>query len=83
MDALEKWKIKHVNVGETVGAVAVDKYGHVAVATSTGGRNGKMVGRVGDTSVIGAGSYADDNIGAVSTTGINNICSSDKSIVIF
>ncbi|XP_044730186.1 isoaspartyl peptidase/L-asparaginase isoform X2 [Chrysoperla carnea] len=81
LEALEKWKkkggIANTEIGPdqnpgsvgTVGAVAVDRYGHVAVATSTGGINGKMVGRVGDTAIIGAGSYADDNIGAVSTTG--------------
>lgn len=53
----------------TVGAVAVDAQGHVAVATSTGGISGKLVGRVGDTPLPGCGGYADDNIGAVSTTG--------------
>lgn len=53
----------------TVGAVAIDKYGNLAAATSTGGINGKMVGRSSDTSLIGSGNYADDNIGAVSTTG--------------
>ncbi|KAL1497460.1 hypothetical protein ABEB36_008427 [Hypothenemus hampei] len=55
--------------GGTVGAVAIDKNGHLAAATSTGGMNGKMVGRSSDTSLIGSGTYADDNIGAVSTTG--------------
>lgn len=53
----------------TVGAVAVDQFGKVAAATSTGGREGKMSGRCSDTSMIGSGTYADDNIGAVSTTG--------------
>lgn len=53
----------------TVGAVAVDAEGHVAVATSTGGICGKLVGRVGDTPLPGCGGYADDSIGAVSTTG--------------
>ncbi|XP_039754474.1 probable isoaspartyl peptidase/L-asparaginase GA20639 isoform X2 [Pararge aegeria] len=53
----------------TVGAVAIDKYGHIAVATSTGGMSGKAVGRIGDTPLIGSGTYADDNIGGVSTTG--------------
>ncbi|XP_072931892.1 probable isoaspartyl peptidase/L-asparaginase GA20639 [Epargyreus clarus] len=53
----------------TVGAVAVDARGHVAVATSTGGMSGKVVGRIGDTPQIGSGTYADDNIGGVSTTG--------------
>ncbi|CAH0750771.1 unnamed protein product [Diatraea saccharalis] len=53
----------------TVGAVAVDSNGFVAVATSTGGMSGKAVGRIGDTPQIGSGTYADDNIGGVSTTG--------------
>ncbi|XP_049868917.1 probable isoaspartyl peptidase/L-asparaginase GA20639 [Pectinophora gossypiella] len=53
----------------TVGAVAIDANGHVAVATSTGGMSGKAVGRIGDTPQIGSGTYADDNIGGVSTTG--------------
>lgn len=53
----------------TVGAVAVDAQGHIAVATSTGGMSGKAVGRIGDTPQIGSGTYADDNIGGVSTTG--------------
>ena len=53
----------------TVGAVAVDVDGHIAVATSTGGMSGKIVGRIGDTPQIGSGTYADDNIGGVSTTG--------------
>ncbi|TMS04588.1 Isoaspartyl peptidase/L-asparaginase [Larimichthys crocea] len=53
----------------TVGAVAVDIEGNVASATSTGGILNKMEGRVGDTPVIGSGGYADNEIGAVSTTG--------------
>ncbi|XP_073945454.1 probable isoaspartyl peptidase/L-asparaginase GA20639 isoform X2 [Choristoneura fumiferana] len=53
----------------TVGAVAVDAGGHVAVATSTGGMSGKAVGRIGDTPQIGSGTYADDKVGGVSTTG--------------
>ncbi|CAK1596308.1 unnamed protein product [Parnassius mnemosyne] len=53
----------------TVGAVAIDTNGHIAVATSTGGMSGKAVGRIGDTPQIGSGTYADDNIGGVSTTG--------------
>ncbi|XP_069358534.1 probable isoaspartyl peptidase/L-asparaginase CG7860 isoform X3 [Maniola hyperantus] len=53
----------------TVGAVAIDKHGHIAVATSTGGMSGKAVGRIGDTPLIGSGTYADDNVGGVSTTG--------------
>ncbi|XP_004413856.1 PREDICTED: isoaspartyl peptidase/L-asparaginase, partial [Odobenus rosmarus divergens] len=53
----------------TVGAVALDCKGNVAYATSTGGIVNKMVGRVGDTPCIGSGGYADNDIGAISTTG--------------
>ena len=53
----------------TVGAVAVDVNGHVAVATSTGGLTAKRWGRVGDSPLIGAGTYADDRSAAVSATG--------------
>jgi beta-aspartyl-peptidase (threonine type) len=53
----------------TVGAVAVDLAGHVAVATSTGGLTAKRWGRVGDSPLIGAGTYADDRAAAVSATG--------------
>lgn len=53
----------------TVGAVAIDAAGHVAAATSTGGRTGKRWGRIGDAPVIGAGTYADDRACAVSATG--------------
>jgi beta-aspartyl-peptidase (threonine type) len=53
----------------TVGAVAVDSHGHVAAATSTGGTTGKRWGRVGDSPVIGAGTYASDQACAVSGTG--------------
>ncbi len=53
----------------TVGAVAVDQSGHVAAATSTGGLTGKRWGRIGDSPLIGAGTYADDRACAVSATG--------------
>jgi beta-aspartyl-peptidase (threonine type) len=53
----------------TVGAVARDTHGHVAAATSTGGLTGKRWGRIGDSPLIGAGTYADDRAGAVSATG--------------
>jgi beta-aspartyl-peptidase (threonine type) len=53
----------------TVGAVALDVHGRVAAATSTGGMTGKPVGRVGDTPIIGAGTWADRKI-AVSCTGV-------------
>jgi beta-aspartyl-peptidase (threonine type) len=55
--------------GGTVGAVAVDAEGHVAAATSTGGMIGKRPGRVGDSPLVGAGTYADDLAGAASATG--------------
>ncbi len=53
----------------TVGAVARDAAGHVAAATSTGGVTGKRAGRIGDSPMIGAGTYADDRSCAVSATG--------------
>jgi beta-aspartyl-peptidase (threonine type) len=53
----------------TVGAVALDRRGTVAAATSTGGTSGKLAGRVGDSAVIGAGTYADSTAGGVSCTG--------------
>lgn len=53
----------------TVGAVAMDANGHVAAGTSTGGMTGKRWGRVGDSPVIGAGTYAADGNCAVSATG--------------
>lgn len=55
--------------GGTVGAVARDRSGAVAAATSTGGMVGKRRGRVGDSPIIGAGNYADDALGAASATG--------------
>uniref|UniRef100_A0A1A8HRU4 Isoaspartyl peptidase/L-asparaginase n=1 Tax=Nothobranchius kuhntae TaxID=321403 RepID=A0A1A8HRU4_NOTKU len=54
---------------DTVGAVAVDSAGNVACATSTGGIRNKMVGRVGDSPIVGCGGYADNSSGAVSCTG--------------
>lgn len=53
----------------TVGAVALDGSGHVAAATSTGGRPVKPPGRVGDSAIIGAGTWADDATAAISGTG--------------
>jgi beta-aspartyl-peptidase (threonine type) len=57
----------------TVGAVAVDAQGHVAAATSTGGLTAKRWGRIGDSPLIGAGTYADDRAAAVSATGLGEI----------
>ena len=53
----------------TVGAVAIDSHGNLAAATSTGGLTGKLPGRIGDTPLLGCGTYADNKVGAVSTTG--------------
>ncbi len=53
----------------TVGAVALDRFGNIAAATSTGGMTNKKFGRVGDSPIIGAGTYADNETCAVSATG--------------
>jgi beta-aspartyl-peptidase (threonine type) len=57
----------------TVGAVARDRAGHLAAATSTGGMTGKLPGRVGDSPIIGAGTLADDRSCAISATGDGEI----------
>jgi isoaspartyl peptidase/L-asparaginase-like protein (Ntn-hydrolase superfamily) len=54
---------------DTVGAVALDANGNLAAATSTGGISGKLPGRVGDSPLIGAGTYADNATAAISATG--------------
>jgi beta-aspartyl-peptidase (threonine type) len=54
----------------TIGAVACDSHGHVAAATSTGGLTAKRWGRIGDSPLIGSGTYADDRAAAVSATGL-------------
>ena len=54
---------------DTVGAVALDQQGNIAAATSTGGTLNKAPGRLGDSSLIGCGCYADNQSAAVSTTG--------------
>ncbi|MBS1494792.1 MAG: isoaspartyl peptidase/L-asparaginase [Bacteroidetes bacterium] len=53
----------------TVGAVALDDQGNLAAATSTGGMTNKKYGRIGDTAIIGAGTYAENGVAAVSCTG--------------
>lgn len=53
----------------TVGAVALDRCGHIAAGTSTGGYTGKWPGRVGNSPIVGASTYADDAVGGFSTTG--------------
>jgi L-asparaginase / beta-aspartyl-peptidase len=63
----------NINIKEkkfgTVGAVALDSYGNIAAATSTGGMTNKQFGRVGDSPIIGAGTYANNNTCAISCTG--------------
>ena len=72
LDEMKAKKVSAIDVEYkygTVGAVALDSQGHVAAATSTGGTTGKRWGRVGDSPIIGAGTYADDRACAVSATG--------------
>lgn len=72
---LQKWKadrqaaLDPTHLFGTVGAVAMDENGHLAAATSTGGMTGKRWGRIGDSPVVGAGTYARDGVCAVSATG--------------
>ncbi len=65
----QKQKFEQEKKG-TVGAVALDKFGNLAAATSTGGLSNKMPGRIGDSPIIGAGNYANNKTCAVSGTGI-------------
>jgi beta-aspartyl-peptidase (threonine type) len=58
-----------VNRFGTVGAVALDRYGNIAAGTSTGGMTNKQYGRVGDSPIIGAGTYANNNTCGISATG--------------
>ncbi|MBX3192082.1 MAG: isoaspartyl peptidase/L-asparaginase, partial [Labilithrix sp.] len=83
-EAVRAKKIVEVSAGGTVGAVARDARGHVAAATSTGGMVNKLPGRVGDSPIAGAGTYADDEIGACSTTGhgeaMMRVCLAKRSL---
>lgn len=65
IDAFQHGKLP----SDTVGAVAMDKHGNLASGTSTGGTPNKHPGRVGDSPIIGSGTYADNKFGAVSCTG--------------
>lgn len=65
----EYWSPLEPPSGDTVGAVARDREGNVAVATSTGGTPNKLPGRVGDSPLVGCGAYADNACGAAGTTG--------------
>ncbi len=72
-ERLAAWRAGQVGegwAGGTVGAVAWDGAGSVAAATSTGGTVGKPPGRIGDSPILGAGTWADDRTGACSATGI-------------
>jgi len=68
-DAEARARMTEADRHGTVGAVALDRTGNVAAATSTGGFTNKLPGRVGDSPVIGAGTYADNRACAVSGTG--------------
>jgi beta-aspartyl-peptidase (threonine type) len=65
----QRWQQSKPGSPGTVGAVARDRNGHLAAATSTGGMTNKLPGRIGDSAIIGAGTYADDSCGAGSATG--------------
>jgi beta-aspartyl-peptidase (threonine type) len=68
-DAEHKEPRLETALGDTVGAVALDKQGNLAAATSTGGTANKLPGRVGDSPLVGSGAYADNWTAAVSATG--------------
>lgn len=73
-DSLEGYNDAYSNIKKqnklgTVGAVALDRNGNLAAGTSTGGMTNKKFGRIGDSPIIGAGTYADNNTCAVSATG--------------
>lgn len=68
-DLYNGYSEKAEKVFGTVGAVALDKEGNLAAGTSTGGMDNKKYGRVGDSPIIGAGTYANNNTCAVSGTG--------------
>lgn len=67
----QEWKedMEVVDRPNTVGCVALDAYGNLVAGTSTGGTTGQPQGRVGDTALVGCGLYADNRLGACSTTG--------------
>ncbi|KGA93544.1 isoaspartyl peptidase/L-asparaginase [Leptospirillum ferriphilum] len=72
--SLKTWQEQDDRGGHgTVGAVARDRNGHLAATTSTGGAGRMRAGRIGDSSIPGAGTYADDRLGAVSMTGLGEV----------
>jgi len=72
-DQWQKYKKEHGEEHGTVGCVALDEYGNLAAATSTGGLTNKMPGRVGDSPLINAGTYANNKTCAVSCTGTGEL----------
>jgi len=73
---LKNWKKRHnkkIDKHGTVGTVAIDMYGNIAAGTSTGGLSDKMHGRVGDSPLINAGTYANNKTCGVSATGIGEL----------
>lgn len=69
LDHAAKQAVQNAKPIGTVGAVACDSFGNLAAATSTGGMTNKRFGRIGDTPIVGAGNYADNQTCAVSCTG--------------
>ncbi len=68
LDDAKRIKKENSKMG-TVGVVAIDKEGNIAAGTSTGGMTNKMPGRIGDSPIIGAGTWAENNVCGVSATG--------------
>ena len=68
-DRLKSMKKQKDKKNSTVGALAMDKLGNIAAGTSTGGRSNKLPGRIGDSPIIGAGTWAQNNVCGVSGTG--------------
>lgn len=73
-ESWEKWKAKMDKEKHgTVGCVCLDQYGNIAAGTSTGGLTGKMPGRVGDSPIVGAGTYANNKTCGISGTGTGEL----------
>lgn len=68
--AREAWQQVKTRGHDTIGAIALDENGSLAVATSTSGANGRIGGRVGDSPIIGSGFYAETGVGAAAATGL-------------
>ncbi|RTQ46033.1 isoaspartyl peptidase/L-asparaginase [Hymenobacter gummosus] len=73
LEIIQGTSTEYANKHDTVGAVALDQHGNLAMATSTGGIEGKLRGRVGDSCIFGGGGYANNEVCAVSTTGDGEI----------